>query len=194
MCNYGVSAAPEGHNLRPGKPRVKFNKGDLKMRIMKRSLALVLTLCLIAGLGLVIYEMFTPGFAVPGITGIALLLASVVLACDTFGQALAMTMLILIVLTVIFVVMLVLVSHGVLDHSFLVNNRRTSTEEGYISNEDMNFFVGREGVTATVLRPAGVADFDGVRLDVVTEGEFIEAGKAVIVSAVQGRRIIVRAL
>jgi len=152
------------------------------------------TLCLIAGLALVIYEMFTPGFAVPGITGIALLLASVVLACDTFGQALAMTMLILIVLTVIFVVMLVLVSHGVLDHSFLVNNRRTSTEEGYISNEDMNFFVGREGVTATVLRPAGVADFDGVRLDVVTEGEFIEAGKAVVVSAVQGRRIIVRAL
>ena len=35
------------------------------------------------------------------------------------------------------------------------------------------------GTAATVLRPSGVAEFDGVRLDVVTEGEFLSPGTPV---------------
>ena len=42
--------------------------------------------------------------------------------------------------------------------------------------EDRSRLVGREGVSLTVLRPAGTAVFDDKRLDVVTEGEFLPAG------------------
>ena len=55
----------------------------------------------------------------------------------------------------------------------------------------LHFFVGKEGVARTALRPAGIAEFDGVKLNVLTEGEFIDVGKRVSVSRVEGNRIVV---
>ncbi|MBY6278389.1 NfeD family protein, partial [Symbiobacterium thermophilum] len=60
--------------------------------------------------------------------------------------------------------------------------------------EDRARLVGREGVSLTVLRPAGTAVFDDQRLDVVTEGEFIPAGVPVKIVRVEGTRIVVRAM
>ncbi len=40
-------------------------------------------------------------------------------------------------------------------------------------------FVGTEGVALSLLRPAGVARFDGQRVDVTTRGESIEANTPV---------------
>ncbi len=53
--------------------------------------------------------------------------------------------------------------------------------------------VGRVGTAATVLRPTGAMEIDGQRLDVVTEGEFIEAGTRIRVLYVQGPRVVVAA-
>src|SRR5262249_28460414 len=50
--------------------------------------------------------------------------------------------------------------------------------------------VGRVAAAATVLRPAGVVEIDGERLDVVTSGEFVEAGRAVRGVAVEGNRLV----
>ena len=44
----------------------------------------------------------------------------------------------------------------------------------------------------TPLRPAGIAEIDGEKVDVVTEGEFLPVGTSVQVIKVNGRRIIVR--
>ena len=56
----------------------------------------------------------------------------------------------------------------------------------------MQVLVGRRGLTSSVLRPAGIADFDGVRLNVVTEGGFIEKDVSVEIVRVEGTRIVVR--
>jgi membrane-bound serine protease (ClpP class) len=53
--------------------------------------------------------------------------------------------------------------------------------------------VGARGLAATDLRPAGKAMLDGRRVDVVTDGVYIEAGAEVIVAAVEGARVVVRA-
>ncbi|MBT3289564.1 MAG: hypothetical protein HN849_14390 [Victivallales bacterium] len=53
--------------------------------------------------------------------------------------------------------------------------------------------VGSEGVSHTPLRPAGVAIFDGRRLDVVTRGERIPANQPVHVINVEGNRVVVTA-
>ncbi len=50
----------------------------------------------------------------------------------------------------------------------------------------------REGVADTALRPTGKALIDGRRLDVVSDGDFIEQGVAVKVVEVAGPRIVVR--
>ena len=52
--------------------------------------------------------------------------------------------------------------------------------------------MGKEGVVATRLSPVGTGDFDGVRLTVLSEGEFVEAGERVKVTRVEGNRIYVR--
>ena len=53
--------------------------------------------------------------------------------------------------------------------------------------------VGRVGKAATVLRPTGMMEIDGERVEVVTEGEFVEAGTTVRVLYVQGLRVVVAA-
>lgn len=62
---------------------------------------------------------------------------------------------------------------------------------GYVTSENLMHFLGRTGTAATVLRPSGAALIDGERLDVVTEGEFLEPGTPVMVIKVEGSRIVV---
>lgn len=54
--------------------------------------------------------------------------------------------------------------------------------------------VNQTGVVHSSLRPCGTAVIGGKRLDVVTEGSFIESGTPVKVITVEGLRIVVRPL
>jgi membrane-bound serine protease (ClpP class) len=66
---------------------------------------------------------------------------------------------------------------------------------GYVSTPDHDrHWLGRSGTAVSPLRPAGIAEMDGVRLDVVSDGDFIEAGTPVEVTRVDGNRIVVRRL
>ena len=66
---------------------------------------------------------------------------------------------------------------------------------GYVSAPESDHrWLGRTGTVVSPLRPAGIAEFDGVRVDVVSEGGFIEAGTPITVIRVDGNRIVVRPL
>jgi len=69
---------------------------------------------------------------------------------------------------------------------------RQTALAGYVSSDDYTGFLGQRGVAVTMLRPSGTAEFDGVRLPVVSDGEFVSPGTAVQVVTVQGSRIVVR--
>ena len=51
-----------------------------------------------------------------------------------------------------------------------------------------------EWIDSSLLRPAGIAEIEGERVDVVSDGEFIEAGDSIAVVRVDGNRIVVRRL
>ena len=57
----------------------------------------------------------------------------------------------------------------------------------------MQKLVGREGVSLTPLRPSGNGDFDGEKLDVVSDGAFIPQGARIRIVRVEGLRILVKA-
>jgi membrane-bound serine protease (ClpP class) len=64
---------------------------------------------------------------------------------------------------------------------------------GYVSAPDSDrHWLGRIGTALSPLRPAGIADIDGARVDVVSDGGFIDAGTAIEVTRVDGNRIVVR--
>ena len=70
-----------------------------------------------------------------------------------------------------------------------------SSGAGYASApEDDRGWLGKSGTTVTPLRPAGIADIDGQRVDVVSDGEFIDSGAPIRVTRVDGNRIVVRRL
>ena len=68
----------------------------------------------------------------------------------------------------------------------------TAAAEGYTAAPDTSAFVGKTGVTLTPLHPAGAARIDGLRLDVVTAGEFIDAGTPVQITEAHGSRLVVQ--
>lgn len=75
----------------------------------------------------------------------------------------------------------------------LVLRDATTTEEGYLSQPiNIHNYLDKEGVALTSLRPAGAVKIGAERVDVVTEGDFINAGDRVKVIKVDGSSVIVR--
>lgn len=149
-------------------------------------------ICLVLGLAFVTIELFTPGFGVPGITGLVLLFAGVIVASDSVLEGLVLTIVIVLLLCLLFTIAVRSASGGALAKSPLVLKESATRQDGFTSGEDMGYFLGREGKVTNMLRPVGMADFDGVKLEVLSEGEIIEAGSDVKVIKVEGRKIIVR--
>ena len=64
-------------------------------------------------------------------------------------------------------------------------------DQGYLSAPNRDEMIGRHGVALTDLRPSGTAVFEGERIDVVTEGEWVKAGDAVVVMRAESYRHVV---
>ena len=145
---------------------------------------------LLVGVGLLVFEMYVPGFGVPGISGIALLALGFVLLKPTVSQGLILFAILAAILCVALSICLYSASKGRLSKSKLVLNDVAVAADA-AENNDMNYFIGREGVTHTALRPAGIGELDGVKLKVVSDGEFIGKDKPIRVLSVEGNRIVV---
>lgn len=149
-------------------------------------------LLLVIGFILVVIEMYVPGFGAPGITGIACLIAGVILKANSALEALIMSIVIIALLCIALSISIHSVSKGRLAKSKLVLHE-TATDAGSIGENDLKYYLDKTGTTTTVLRPAGMGEFDGVKLNIVSDGEFIAAGETVRVIAVEGNRIVVKA-
>ena len=74
----------------------------------------------------------------------------------------------------------------------LVLNDSISTEDGYVASESRLELIGKKLQAYTDLRPAGVAVLGNEKLDVVTDGDFIEKGNEIEIIRVEGMRIVVK--
>jgi len=150
--------------------------------------------CFLLGLGLLIVEVFMPGFGLPGISGIILEVVSIVFTYLWHGglAALGMTLVILAVVAIVISLALRSVNKGRLSKSPIILNESENAADGYVATQDMEVFLGKEGVTTTVLRPTGMAEFEGVKLNVVADGEYIPKDVPVRVERVEGSRVVVR--
>lgn len=158
-------------------------------------------LMFVAGLVLLLLEIFViPGFGVAGISGIILIIASLflsMLGADPFLDFNAVSMAI-IKLTIGLAAALVLIfllarflPKSNFFKKFILSEEEKATE-GYTSRANLSELLGAEGIAVTTLRPAGTAEINGKRVDVVTDSEYIEHGKPIVVSAVEGMRVVVK--
>ncbi|MDD3335583.1 MAG: NfeD family protein [Eubacteriales bacterium] len=157
---------------------------------------LPIALCFLFGIGMLIVEAFMPGFGLPGISGIILEGVAIVLTFLWHGglAALGMTLIILAIVAIAVSLAIRSANKGRLSKSPIILKEEETAENGYLATNDMQVFVGKQGVTTTVLRPAGMAEFDGVKLNVVANGEYIPKDVPVTVDHVEGVSVVVRKL
>ena len=65
-------------------------------------------------------------------------------------------------------------------------------DEGYIASRDYGQYLGKLGTALSPLRPAGIGLFEGERLDVVSDGDFIDKDVSIEIIRIDGYRLIVR--
>ncbi len=146
---------------------------------------------LILGIGFLVAEIFHPGFGLPGILGLLALGLDILISARTFAQGLLMTAIAAAIVLVVFLVGATLIDHGRLPRK-LVLREENGSEEDFVSGGSPAK-PGQTGRALTLLRPAGIAEIDGRRLDVMTRGEFLPEGAALRVVAVEGSKIVVSA-
>jgi len=150
----------------------------------------------IIGIGLIIGEMFDPNFGFNGflgVLGVIILIVNVFITAQTIRQGVILTVILFIIVVAILFVFLSLASKGRIPKK-LILQEATSAEEGFSGTDDMQYLIGKTGTVATICRPVGNVDFDGVKLDVVSRGEYIEKGAKVEVIEVEGNKIVIRAV
>ena len=159
---------------------------------------------LLLGIGLILLaiEVFvTPGFGLTGVLGLAALVgglglslvgvgATWVVVVTAVGQV-AASLLLAIAVSLALLRVLPRLPFG----RRLVLETELTAREGFASAPEMDrAWLGKRGTAASMLRPAGIADIEGERVDVVSDGEFIDAGERLTVVRVDSNRIVVRRL
>lgn len=143
----------------------------------------------ILGILVVVAEIFIPSLGVLMAIALGLLLYSLYLVFTTISNVAGMVFLGMDLLAVPF---LLILGMKMLAASPLSLNSRLSSKEGVVSQiVSPKEYMNKQGRAVTDLRPSGIALIEGKRLDVVTDGDYIEADTPVIVTRVTGNQIIV---
>jgi membrane-bound serine protease (ClpP class) len=157
-------------------------------------------LMFIAGLILIATEIFiVPGFGIAGISGMLLVIASLFLSLVGGRPFLDFEIISMAIIqlagAITGALILILILAKFLPKSAIFNklvlSTATAANRGYVSNPDFSSLVGKEGIALTTLRPAGTAEIDGQKVDVVSDSEYIKNGTKIKVIKTEGMRVVV---
>lgn len=151
---------------------------------------LVIALAIVGLLGILWELHVVPGHGAPGILGALALVVAILLAfgipflfiaIESFSTA--------IILTAICFAFFV----RLYPENAWMRRLALADAQGpdYVASADHSSLHGMTGVAVSFLRPAGVAQIGGKRVDVLTEGEFIAEGTPIRVTRVEGARVFV---
>ena len=149
----------------------------------------VVALLFVAGVILLFAEFLLPG-AILGVIGAAMIIASTVLGWVRYpeyglfifgGEAVG-------VLAAI-ILGFYMMSNTKLGN-VLVMGEKQEKSDGYVSPSEDPALEGELATVYTALRPAGSIMYQERRIDAVSDGTFIDAGKTVRVIEVEGHRVV----
>ena len=160
----------------------------------------------VLGVGLLAVEIFvTPGFGVMGVAGILAILVSLVLSLSampldvSFRTGVLTSSLLRVVLylgvsIILFFVALAFLPKIKFRTPFILDAAINATAAGGREGEAVAQVLssGKTGIAESFLRPAGIARFGDRRIDVVSEGDFIEKGAEITIVRTAGNRVVVK--
>jgi membrane-bound ClpP family serine protease len=154
-------------------------------------------LMVVVGLLLLFLEVYVPSGGLIGFISATLVILGVVLAFYNGGQ-IGEPWLGWVFLGVVLVLVptILIVAFRTLPHTRLgrrlIPDGAPATEEARQGVDNLEHLVGETGEALTDLRPAGNASLADGRHDVTTDGTFIDQGRRIVVTRVEGNRIFVR--
>ncbi|NOY79929.1 MAG: hypothetical protein GXP31_02875 [Kiritimatiellaeota bacterium] len=143
---------------------------------------------MVAGLLLLLAEVFVPGGVLGTVGAVAML--SAVIAGFFYNQVVGLALLIsgIVVGLFAFWAWLKFFPRTPAGKRLILQTDEHDWKGFEAGNEEL---LGKEGVSHTTLRPAGAALIDGRRINVETQGEMIRRGHRVRVVEVEGNRVVV---
>ncbi len=145
---------------------------------------------LIAGFVFIGIEMIVPGFGAPGLIGIGSFVGAVLLLTDTMEEGLTL----LIIILVLCAVLLTLITTFLKARKVklpIVLEQDLSPEKSLLSDQDLQYLLGKEGVAQTDLKPSGKCRVEGISFDVRSSGTFIRKDSPVRIVKIHENSIIV---
>jgi membrane-bound serine protease (ClpP class) len=144
----------------------------------------------IAGLLLILAEFLLPGM-IAGIIGVICLIGAAVATFFEFGPMMGIYVFMgeIILGIIAFVFWIKYLPNSSLGKIFALKQEvpeQTSASKRYEQ------LIGQTGKTISPLRPSGIAEINGQRHDVVSEGTHLEIGTQIKIVKVEGARIVVR--
>lgn len=144
----------------------------------------------VAGVFLLVVELFIPGFGLAGMAGIGLILASGALAAPNR-------------LAAWLVLSVALFASGIAVAIFILRGRETifaqyalttalTSKRGYTASSSKSALVGETARTVTPLRPAGTIEVGEERYSASAQGTYIAQDEEVEIVRVEGNQIFVR--
>lgn len=144
-------------------------------------------LLLIFGVGILSVQMRSSFFGIRGGIGLFCIGLSILITATLYETRATFLAIFLFLLFLLFL------------YWFLKRNRpfftmilQDSIDLGHCQKESIHYFMGKEGITVTALKPKGRAEFDGTIVEVCSMGEYIKKGKVVKVVGIDGHNIFVK--
>jgi membrane-bound serine protease (ClpP class) len=143
----------------------------------------------VIGIMLCCVETFLPGMVVGSIGGLCLI-SAVIITYIKFGLAAGnLALVILLAGSVVAIILWVKFFPKTRGGKMLITEKDLAESKTADSLEKL---MGKMGKAATQLRPAGSAQIEGSKIDVVAESGWIESESPIKVVLVEGNRVVVR--
>lgn len=156
-------------------------------------------LLFLGGVLLLALEIFViPGFGAAGIAGLVMLTAGLLLSrvsphggMAEIRAALMFLVASFAVTVALFLALLKFLPQARWMGGIVLESRQDHAVGYHADSHEGEPLLGKVGVSLTDLRPAGIIELEGRRLDVITPGNYIERGAMVKVIEIKGNRVVV---
>lgn len=145
--------------------------------------------------GLIVAEVLIPSFGLLSVSALACLAGGLVI----FFRHSPLAGWIGVVIAVVMVPSLLIMAYRVLPKTrfgrqVILSPPIRERGEAISDTAEMNKLLGRTGRVRTPMRPVGMCDFDGRRVECVAEGGYVEKNELVKVIHVEGTQVTVRVM
>ena len=150
---------------------------------------MVAALVFLAGVALLILEVFIPGFGISGMLGIVFLMGSFFLVLGGGTEAVRWLLLSLgLAVAGVYVLSKYITSTSIYNRLIL---KEGNADLGVTKKNVNENLLRQVGVTITQMRPTGKIKIEEKQYDALTSGEFLEVGESIVIVKIQGGQIYV---